>query len=174
MTCGCLGSSLNTRRSSETARVRTSSPTAVSVQTAAISRSFETISPACSARQTSTCITFGSRRTMPSGTVMRLSDGSTSWCSPMRKRSCKGTLLCKGSRGDHSTAIVRAPQWQPDSIRKSAIGRSSSIQCLVVLVLRLPDKLLVHVERRFGRIQTGDAVSPWCRREQARADRDLR
>ena len=77
MTRGCFGSSSNRRRSSEIARVRTSSPTAVSGQAEWSSRSFGTIRPACSARQTSTSITFGSRRVTPFGPVTRLSDGST-------------------------------------------------------------------------------------------------
>ena len=77
MTCGCFASSSNSRRSSEIARVRTSSPTAVSAQTEAMSRSFGTICPARSARHTRTSITLGSRRVMPFGPVTRLSDGST-------------------------------------------------------------------------------------------------
>lgn len=57
-----VGSSSKTLRNSEIERSRTSSLTNVSGQAAFIKSSLETTSPACSARETRTCMTFGSPR----------------------------------------------------------------------------------------------------------------
>ena len=67
MSRGCLTSSPNTRRSSEMARVNTSSLTNVSDHAARIRRSLGTTWSPCSARHSKTCITLGSRRTVPAG-----------------------------------------------------------------------------------------------------------
>ena len=64
MTRGSLASSSNTRRNSKMERVSTPSPTNVSGQTVLSSASLDSGSPGCSARRTSTDITFGSSCTV--------------------------------------------------------------------------------------------------------------
>ena len=90
---GCFGSSPNARRSSEMARVSTSSVTNVPGQTLRSRRSLELSLLGCSARHTNTCMTLGSRRTVLSGLDRLFKVGSTSQ-SPTRKADTVQATRC--------------------------------------------------------------------------------